>query len=66
MNLSFKFIICNKRQIIVKDFVGNVGTCYMCGKVKKIAIQHQSDKTENSESPSHFRLICEDCAGLND
>ena len=49
----------------MKDF-GKVGTCYMCGKVKKIAIQHQSDKTENSQGPSQSRLICEDCAGLND
>jgi len=46
--------------------IGKVGTCYICDKTKRIAIQHDREETENSESPSHLRLICEDCAGLND
>ena len=46
--------------------IGKVGTCYMCGKAKRIAIQHNRDITENSHGPSGLRLICEDCAGLNE
>lgn len=38
----------------------------MCGKDKKIAIQHDREETENSQGASRLRLICEDCVGLND
>ncbi len=47
-----------------ENMIGKKGTCYMCGKAKIVAIQHSRETTENSDGPS--RLICEDCAGLND
>ena len=49
---------------VIENTVGKIGTCYMCGKAKIIAIQHKKQTTEYAEGPS--RLICEDCAGLND
>jgi len=48
----------------IENMIGKVGTCYICGKAKRIAIQHTRQKSEYAEGPS--RLICEDCAGLND
>jgi hypothetical protein len=48
----------------IKNKIGKTGTCYMCGKAKRIAIQHSGQTTEYAEGP--LRLICEDCSGLND
>ena len=48
----------------IENMIGKVGTCYICGKAKRIAIQHTRQKSEYAEGPS--RLICEDYAGLND
>jgi len=48
----------------IDNKIGKVGICYICGRAKRIAIQHSSQKTEYAEGP--LRLICEDCAGLND
>jgi hypothetical protein len=48
----------------LENRIGKIGTCYICGKAKRIAIQHSKQITEYAEGPS--RLICEDCAGLND
>jgi len=48
----------------IENMIGKVGTCYICGEDKKIAIQHSSQITEYAEGPS--RLICEECSGLND
>jgi hypothetical protein len=48
----------------IENNIGKIGTCYMCGKKKIIAIQHCKQITEYSEGS--LRLICEDCAGLND
>jgi hypothetical protein len=48
----------------IEDMIGKIGTCYICGKAKRIAIQHSNPITEYAEGPS--RLICEECAGLND
>ena len=48
----------------IEDMIGKIGTCYICGKAKRIAIQHINQITEYAEGPS--RLICEECAGLND
>ena len=50
--------------MVIENMIGKIGTCYMCGKAKRIAIQHSSKITEYSKSPS--RLICEECSGLND
>jgi len=48
----------------IENMIGKKGTCYICGKAKTIAIQHKRQITEYAEGP--LRLICEDCAGLND
>ena len=48
----------------LENKIGKIGTCYICGKAKRIAIQYSGQITEYSEGPS--RLMCEDCAGLND
>jgi hypothetical protein len=48
----------------IENMIGKTGSCYICGKAKRIAIQHDRQITEYAEGPS--RLICEDCAGLND
>jgi hypothetical protein len=48
----------------IEDMIGKIGTCYICGKAKRIAIQHSRQITEHAEGPS--RLICEECSGLND
>jgi hypothetical protein len=48
----------------IENMIGRIGTCYICGKSKRIAIQHSGQITEYAEGP--LRLICEDCAGLND
>jgi hypothetical protein len=48
----------------IENMIGRIGTCYMCGKAKIIAIQHNKQITEYAEGA--LRLICEDCAGLND
>ena len=50
--------------IAIENMIGKIGICYICGKRKRIAIQHSSKITEYAESPS--RLICEECSGLND
>ncbi|HZA68060.1 MAG TPA: hypothetical protein VE548_00040 [Nitrososphaeraceae archaeon] len=49
-----------------RNKIGNFGPCYMCGKVKRIAIQHDREDTEDSQGSSRLRLVCEDCAGLTD
>jgi hypothetical protein len=48
----------------IENMIGKIGTCYICGKAKRIAIQHSRQITEYAEGAS--RLICEECAGLND
>ena len=48
----------------IENMIGKIGTCYICGKFKRIAIQHSRQITEYAEGPS--RLISEECAGLND
>ena len=48
----------------IENKIGKIGTCYICGKAKRIAIQHSRQITEYAEGPS--RLICEQCAGLDD
>jgi hypothetical protein len=49
---------------IIENMIGKTGICYICGKAKTIAIQHDKQITEYAEG--HSRLICEECAGLND
>jgi len=51
-------------DLAIENKIGKTGTCYICGKSKRIAIQHSSQTTEYAEGP--LRLICEDCSGLND
>jgi heterodisulfide reductase subunit B len=42
----------------LENMIGKIGTCYMCGKDKIIAIQHNKQITEYAEGP--LRLICEE------
>ena len=44
---------------MVKDYIGTMGTCSECDKVKKIRLQYTRNEDESPPGPT--TLICEDC-----